>query len=96
MGKRVYKQTPRKKARAVITRKWHLGHHLYSTSYEVHGMYSVLSTELHEHGWARSEDHLIESTEGVMVTIYEVDQNGNKTQSSFIFTETGLEPWTST
>mgnify|MGYP003132459640 CR=1 FL=1 len=93
MGRRVYKGTPVKKARAIITRRWHLGHHLLSTSYEVHGMYSVLSTELHEDGWARAEDHLVESVEGVLVTIYEVDQHGSKSQSDFIFTPTGLEPW---
>lgn len=94
MGKRVYKGTPTKKARAVLTRRWHLGHHMLSTSYEIHGMYSILSVESHEDGWARAEDHLIESTEGVLVTIYEVNKDGVKSQSDFIFTSTGLEPWT--
>ena len=94
MARRVYKGTPTKKARAVITREWHLGHHLLSTSYEVHGMYSILSVESHEDGWARSESHLIEAREGVLVTIYRVTKEGAKSQQDFVFTDTGLEPWT--
>lgn len=94
MGKRVYKGTPTKKARAILTREWHLGHHLVSTSYEIHGMYSILSVESHEDGWARSESHLIESVEGVLVTIYRVTKDGTKSQEDFVFSATGLEPWT--
>tara|TARA_R100000951_G_scaffold111941_1_gene111602 strand:- start:1272 stop:1451 length:180 start_codon:yes stop_codon:yes gene_type:complete len=58
-------------------------------------MYSILSVTSHEDGWARSESHLIEALEGVLVTIHEVTKDGARKSSDFIFADTGLEPWTS-